>query len=159
MSRPMTTVGYARKSPGKERFDARCSLLRKLVKRLEDRGLCTKVFISPSSQSDEPIMLRDEKKDNSMFLASISSCMGDMKNFRAMLNKKFKPVRLVVIDYAGLSTEPNDVRGFFRQYPQIKELVIDHGLTFEVIDRGDLLDNDDVLSRFDCRTSPKHRSA
>jgi hypothetical protein len=128
---PMTNIGYARKSPGKERFEVRRSLLQKMVTRLQDRCLCTKVYISPSSKSDEPLMDRDKKKDNSKFVNSITGCNGDMKgnnfmllcsllfivhNFvalKSLLDKKFKPIRLVVIDYAGFSTEPNDVRHFF----------------------------------------------
>jgi hypothetical protein len=110
---PMTSIGYARKSPDKERFEVRRSLLQKMVTRLQDRCLCTKVYISPSSKSDEPLMDRDKNKDNSKFVNSITGCNGDMKALRSLLDKKFKPIRLVVIDYAGFSTEPNDVRHFF----------------------------------------------
>ncbi|SAL98391.1 hypothetical protein [Absidia glauca] len=103
-------------------------------------------------------MDRDKKKDNSKFVNSITGCNGDMKALKSLLDKKFKPIRLVVIDYAGFSTEPNDVRHFFERYTQVKQLVIDHGLTFEIFEQNDLCKNEDILSRFDCRSTPKHRS-
>ncbi|ORX51873.1 hypothetical protein DM01DRAFT_1289165, partial [Hesseltinella vesiculosa] len=121
---------------------------------LHERCFCTKVFVSPCSKSDEPLLNRDRKKDNTRFVDSITGC----QDLRSMLGTKFKPIRLVVIDYAGLSTEPNDIRAFFQRYKQVRELVVDHGLTFEVFEQTDLQQNDDILSRFDCRSSPKHRS-
>ncbi|ORX61676.1 hypothetical protein DM01DRAFT_32480 [Hesseltinella vesiculosa] len=131
-----------------------------MVTRLQDRCLCTKVYVSPSSKSDEPFLDRDKNKDNSKFVNSITGCNGDMKALRSLLAKKFKPIRLVVpvIDYAGFSTEPNNVRQFFEQHTQVKELVVDHGITFEIFEQNDLCENEGILSRFNCRSSPKHRS-
>ncbi|KAL0082272.1 hypothetical protein F4703DRAFT_1126337 [Phycomyces blakesleeanus] len=155
---PMTTIGYARKSPGKESLETRCSLLQKMADRLKNRCLCTKIFVSPSSKADEPLMVRDSKKDCSKYLNVLIDCVGNMNDLCTILDRKFKPVRLVIIDYAGLSTEPNNVRDFFSRYTQVKGLVIDHGLTFEILKREDLLENEDILSRFDCRSNYKHRS-
>ena len=78
-SHPMTTIDYARKSPGKERFEARRVLLQKMVSWLQDRCLCTKVYLSLCSKSDEPLMTRDQCKDNAEYVDSITGCIGDMK--------------------------------------------------------------------------------
>ncbi|KAI8391837.1 uncharacterized protein BYT42DRAFT_611018 [Radiomyces spectabilis] len=67
-------------------------------------------------------------------------------------------MRLVVIDYAGLSTNPNDVGDFLKAYPQIKELVVDHGLAFELFTCNELINNQERLAKFNCCTGPKHRS-
>ncbi|CEI98003.1 hypothetical protein RMCBS344292_12121 [Rhizopus microsporus] len=52
----------------------------------------------------------------------MTDCMEDIKALRTVLNKKFEPARLVVIDYAELSTEFNDIRSFFRQYSRYNQL-------------------------------------
>ncbi|KAI9319847.1 hypothetical protein BX666DRAFT_1875789 [Dichotomocladium elegans] len=82
---PMTNIGYARKSPGKERFE-------------------------------------------------------QVRKFHHWLQWWHESIEIV-------TAEPNDVRHFFERYTQVEQLVIDHGLTFEIFE-----------SRFDCRSTPKHRS-
>ncbi|ORX52428.1 hypothetical protein DM01DRAFT_259847, partial [Hesseltinella vesiculosa] len=38
-----------------------------------------------------------------------------------------KKIRLVAIDYAGLSTTPEDIRQFLKVAKRVKEVIIDHG--------------------------------
>ncbi|KAL0073711.1 hypothetical protein J3Q64DRAFT_1606807, partial [Phycomyces blakesleeanus] len=52
---PMTTIGYARKSKGKERINTRCNLLSEMIHRLRTRSLCTKVYISSCCDAKETI--------------------------------------------------------------------------------------------------------
>ncbi|KAI8638304.1 hypothetical protein BD408DRAFT_446886 [Parasitella parasitica] len=42
-----------------------------------------------------------------------------------LLKTKFKLIRLAVVDFAGLSTEPNDIRVYTRKFTQIEEIVVD----------------------------------
>ncbi|KAI8076319.1 uncharacterized protein BX664DRAFT_50302 [Halteromyces radiatus] len=155
---PITTIGYARKSKGRERFTTRCNLLSKMVERLEAQCLCTKIFVSPSSNANEELEKRDTNSNNSNYLKALQ-VNGDMKDLCRLLNTKFKPVRLVAIDFAGLTTEPNDLRQFIRKYTQIQEVVIDHGVTFSIYSRHDLLENEDIISKFNCRTGFIRRSS
>ncbi|KAG1047481.1 hypothetical protein G6F43_010075 [Rhizopus delemar] len=68
-----------------------------------------------------------------------------------------KPFHLVIIDYAGRSTSPNDIRIFLEQCSNIKEVVVDHGSPFEILSRFDLLKNND-LEKFKCRHANVKRS-
>ncbi|KAI7907249.1 uncharacterized protein BX663DRAFT_418526, partial [Cokeromyces recurvatus] len=54
-----------------------------------------------------------------------------MQDLIHRLRTNMKPVRLVVIDYAGLSTDFEDIHLFVSKYKQIVELVIDVGYTFD----------------------------
>ncbi|KAI7881475.1 hypothetical protein K492DRAFT_111670, partial [Lichtheimia hyalospora FSU 10163] len=42
-------------------------------------------------------------------------------------------IRLVVLDYAGLTTNPNDLHKFVKNYKSIKEIVVDKGHKLESI--------------------------
>ncbi|KAK4509789.1 uncharacterized protein ATC70_007092 [Mucor velutinosus] len=156
---PMTTIGYARKSKGKERTNTRCKLLSEMVHRLRKKSLCTKVYVSPYCDANQPLESRDSKGNYKHHLELIDDCDGDMTTFMKLLKTKFKPIRLAVIDFAGLSTEPNDIRAFVKKFTQIEEIVIDHGLTFTVLSRHDLLTNQAIINKFDCRTGCVKRSA
>lgn len=52
-------MGYARKSIGKEDDDTRVRLLQEMVKKLMERSLVNKVFVSPRSSVSEVISTRD----------------------------------------------------------------------------------------------------
>lgn len=89
-------------------------------------------------------------------------------------------IRLVVLDYAGLCTNPMDVRTFvkyietdlvhddqayvlisfflYRNVKTIEQIVIDHGHKLESFNRAEL-NNHKVISKFDCRKAPVKRSS
>ncbi|KAG1437121.1 hypothetical protein G6F56_013258 [Rhizopus delemar] len=67
-------------------------------------------------------------------------------------------IRLVVLDYAGLSTNPIDVRTFVKDVKTIEQIVIDHGHKLESFNRAEL-SNRKVISKFDCRKAPVKRSS
>ncbi|KAG2228208.1 hypothetical protein INT45_011000 [Circinella minor] len=79
----------------------------------------------------------------------------DLCSFLSSCNKM---VILCVIDYAGLSNDPKDVKTFLKINPNIKEIVIDHGDSIEVLDRYALL-HKDIISKFKSRIGPIKRSS
>ncbi|KAI8365804.1 hypothetical protein EDC96DRAFT_443291 [Choanephora cucurbitarum] len=128
----MTTIGYARKSKGKERTTTRCNLLTEMVHRLRTRSLCTKVYVSSYCNASQPLEPRDSKGKYEHHLSLIKNCDDDMTSYMndisiqcidfhffflalmQLLKTKFKPIRLAVIDFARLSTESNAVCAFIR---------------------------------------------
>ncbi|KAG1443100.1 hypothetical protein G6F56_010797 [Rhizopus delemar] len=148
------TIGYARKSPTDETKESRIRLLQLMVNKLYFRGKCVEVFVSPICKADQPILERDSPKQNDLLL----HLKGSNENISvARVHFSQKPFRLVIIDYAGLSTSPNDIRLFLKQCSNIKEVVVDHGSSFEILSRFDLLKNND-LEKFKCRHANIKRS-
>ncbi|KAI7896756.1 uncharacterized protein EV154DRAFT_173063 [Mucor mucedo] len=77
-------------------------------------------------------------------------CDGTTEDLLLYLSSETRLVRLVSIDYAGLSTNLGDLRSFVSDYKCIKEIVIDKGHRVEVFPRKQLLKDDEVLL-FHCR--------
>ncbi|EIE90966.1 hypothetical protein RO3G_15677 [Rhizopus delemar RA 99-880] len=50
-----------------------------------------------------------------------------MQDFLMFAKTTTLPIRLAVLDYAGLSTNPMDFRTFVRDVRTIEQIVIDHG--------------------------------
>ncbi|KAI9489341.1 hypothetical protein BDB00DRAFT_770812, partial [Zychaea mexicana] len=71
-----------------------------------------------------------------------------------------KNVCLVVVDYAGLSTNVPDLYDFIRKHQNLQKIIVDH-LPYEndvkVFDREELLDIKS-LEVFNCRKGNYHRS-
>ncbi|KAI9468525.1 MAG: hypothetical protein EXX96DRAFT_629990 [Benjaminiella poitrasii] len=150
------TIGYARKSPTDETKESRIRLLQLMVNKLYFRGKCEEVFVSPICKADQPILERDSPKLDDLLL-HLKGFHGDISDLVARVHFSQKPFRLVIIDYAGLSTSPNDIRIFLEQCSNIKEVVVDHGSSFEILSRFDLLKNND-LEKFKCRHANVKRS-
>ncbi|KAG2198842.1 hypothetical protein INT47_000758 [Mucor saturninus] len=68
-----------------------------------------------------------------------------------------KSIRLVVLDYAGLSKDPTDIKNFIRELTSTKEVVVYHGHKFESIPRQNVL-HGKTIKRFDCRPGYVKRS-
>ncbi|KAG2236192.1 hypothetical protein INT48_003811 [Thamnidium elegans] len=101
-------VGYARKSPGDKDKEKRARLLRTMIDKLRSRSLVDKVFVSQSSLANEPFKKRDINDD--VFEGADGSTR-DLLNF---LNFSEMQVILVTLDYAGLSTNIEDLKEFLR---------------------------------------------
>ncbi|CAO0790839.1 unnamed protein product [Mucor circinelloides] len=129
--------GYARKSKGKERITTRSNLLNEMVHRLRKRSLCTKVYVSSYCDANQPLESRDSKRNYKHHLALIKNCDGDMT--MQLLKTKFKPIRLAAIDFAGLSTEPNDIRAFISPCKIIRSASNSHPLTLPTITNDHLV--------------------
>ncbi|KAF7720550.1 hypothetical protein EC973_007544, partial [Apophysomyces ossiformis] len=101
-------VGYVRKSHTTESEESRIRLLQAMITRLVNRCLCTKLFASPCSSSTQPLLERDWPKPD--LLAKLNGCDGDTQDLFAFLSTCTEKVRLCIIDYAGLSNDPDDVQ-------------------------------------------------
>ncbi|CEJ02776.1 hypothetical protein RMCBS344292_16771 [Rhizopus microsporus] len=100
-----TTVGYVRKSVSKEGDATREKLLTAMITKLKEKLLCRKVFVSPFSSADK----RDKSMKSSKFVESLKRD-GTTQDLLLFLASKTRLVRLVAINYAGLSTNVEDVR-------------------------------------------------
>lgn len=71
MSNPIHTYDYVRKSPTKESNKKRVELLQDMIDRLEQIGYCTKIYVSPVSKADQPIIYRDMTVDTDVFIEQL----------------------------------------------------------------------------------------
>ncbi|KAI9262889.1 hypothetical protein EDC94DRAFT_648136 [Helicostylum pulchrum] len=77
------------------------------------------------------------------------------------LNFSEKQVILVTLDYAGLSTNIEDLKEFLRNHENVKTIVVDRfpiKAKMEVFEREALLLDGDTINKFDCRRRPVQRS-
>ncbi|KAG1212634.1 hypothetical protein AB4K20DRAFT_1865651 [Rhizopus microsporus] len=132
-------------------------LLNGMVTKLKTKLLCRKVFVSPCSSADMEFSKRDTSKKSLKFMESFkSSFMIDLLLF---LKAETRMVRLIAIDYAGLSTNVEDLRSLVNNHKCVKEIVIDKGHRVELFSRKQLLKDDEVLRLFRCRTKAVNRSS
>lgn len=155
----VVTIGYARKSYGNEAVSTRVRLLQLQVDKLRDRCLAKKVFVSSRCSAAMPLEVRDRKQGDDMVRSGqLDNCAGTMQYLIHRLRTNMKPVRLVVIDYAGLSIDFEDIHQFVSKFKQIVELVVDVEYSFDIIPRADVLSDNNVSTRFNCRIGPQKRS-
>ncbi|KAG1548754.1 hypothetical protein G6F49_009805 [Rhizopus delemar] len=138
-----------------------------MVDLLHDRSLADKVFVSPSSQSTEPIASRD-MKDNTSLMARLKNVDGDTQgSFNENDMLKFirlqgkKPVVITCLTYAGFITKPEILKDFLHYHKNVKYIVIDNCSRhrgFEVLSRQEILENTCTAERFNCRPSVGQRS-
>ncbi|KAL7325476.1 hypothetical protein PS15p_207949 [Mucor circinelloides] len=124
----MEIVGYARKSP---------------------------VFVSKISTAGQPFYERDVNQD------SFEGSDGSTVDLIEFLNSTKKKVILVALDYAGLSTNVEDLKEFLRKQKNITKILIDRlPITSEVetYETEVLLQDENIIKKFDCRTRPLQRS-
>ncbi|ORX47411.1 hypothetical protein DM01DRAFT_1138799 [Hesseltinella vesiculosa] len=104
------TIGYVRKSVEVNLKDeARRCLLELMAAKMRSKMLCQQVFASWCSGAHSSILDRDHKDSPSMLYVD-----GDTQDLVAMATKSSKNVRLAVIDFAGFSTNPDDVYEFLK---------------------------------------------
>ncbi|KAG1138995.1 hypothetical protein G6F37_005182 [Rhizopus arrhizus] len=144
-------VGYARKSISKEDDSVRHRLLTSMITKFKTKLLCCKVFVSPFSNSDTEFEKRDRNAQASKFIESL-------KCDNTMEASETRMIRLVAIDYAGLTTNLEDLRSFVSKHKCIKEIIIDKGHRVEVISRKRLLKDDQILQLFRCRVKAVNHS-
>ncbi|ORX63018.1 hypothetical protein DM01DRAFT_1331112 [Hesseltinella vesiculosa] len=80
-----------------------------------------------------------EKRDMTIpihgVLDKLEHCNGTRQDLIHRLRTNRKPIRLIVLDYAGLSTDFGDIQ----KYEQIVEVVVDLDFGFDLISRQDIL--------------------
>ncbi|CAO3691999.1 unnamed protein product [Rhizopus microsporus] len=105
-------IRYVRKSKTQEATGKRVDLLQKMMDHLRAKSLCRKVFVSPSSNANDPLIQRDEKLKPSMqaTLQRLRHINGDCQDLITELQTARSPLRLIVQDFTGLSTVQDDIR-------------------------------------------------
>ncbi|CAO3656115.1 unnamed protein product [Mucor hiemalis] len=108
----MKNIEYVRKSVTNESDKTRSRLLNKMTNTLREKNKCTTLFVSPKSNAGENIEERDKDVDLTL-LENLKGCNGTTQDIINHLERKLQDTRLVVLDYAGLSTNAGDLRHFF----------------------------------------------
>ncbi|KAL1929386.1 hypothetical protein VTP01DRAFT_1524 [Rhizomucor pusillus] len=131
------------------------------------------MFLSPCSRSSDPIASRDsniEKSTLSPFTCSGAAQGKQRTSTKALIitdilqidmlqhlrKSKNKHFVLICLTYAGLTTDPDDLRKFLRCHKSDRYIVIDNYAKdnkFEVLSRDDILVNAYVADKFACRPS------
>ncbi|KAG2221369.1 hypothetical protein INT45_012415 [Circinella minor] len=163
-----TVIGYIRKSRprAKEAEDNRVRLLHLMAQRLRERSHVEKIFVSPQSNSKETLTERDMSRPNIM--NKVTGVDGTMQDLVKYVRSQTK-ICMVVLDYAGLSTDEEDIKkflcklikGLFSEYSSIKKLVVDLIPTTSkvtIYDTTTLLSDPTNLNVFNCRSATVKRS-
>ncbi|KAI9273333.1 hypothetical protein EDC94DRAFT_644595 [Helicostylum pulchrum] len=91
--------------------------LKNEVDKLYYRMRCEDVYVSTCCFAGEPILERDSPVSDHL-LSVIKGCNGGITDLTKRIHYTQKHIRPAIIDYAGLSTSPNDIRKFLDTYPQ-----------------------------------------
>ncbi|KAI9282285.1 hypothetical protein BY458DRAFT_552508 [Sporodiniella umbellata] len=148
------TIGYVQKSNTNEPEVAKKKLVNLQIYKMKTKLLCEDVSVSYNTSANDPLAERDAAK----LPYDFDACSGNTQDLIAKTTKSARQIRLVVIDYAGLSTNPDDIRLFISLNKSIQEVVVDVGHKVEVYSRYDLLKNIKVLNKFRCRRECVKRS-
>ncbi|KAI8638233.1 hypothetical protein BD408DRAFT_436247 [Parasitella parasitica] len=92
-----------------------------MVDKLYFRIKYEEVYVSPCCFANEPILERDSAASSRLF-SVIKGCNGGITDLTKRTHYAQKHKCLAIIDYAGLSTSPNDIRKFLDTYPNIQEI-------------------------------------
>ncbi|KAI8882215.1 hypothetical protein K501DRAFT_187250, partial [Backusella circina FSU 941] len=110
-------------------------------------------FTSASCDANQPLLARDLKKNTDM-LSKITAD-GDMQDLLAYIRTRDK-ICIVVIDFAGLTTNSEDLEQFLRNNPNIVKLIVDklpHTNSIHVYNSDELLNDQNKLQEFKCRNN------
>ncbi|KAG1146959.1 hypothetical protein G6F37_005353 [Rhizopus arrhizus] len=154
---PMITIGYVRKPPTKEGHDSRLGLLQKMINRLKRGTCCSKVYVSPKSAAATPLKQRDQV-ENGIDLTRLDYCDGDTRTLLDKLKCDFREIRIACLGYAGLTTNTMNLLHFLKKYKQIQEIVVLHPRNVKILSRHQLITDDTIIQRFNCRIGPEKRS-
>ncbi|GAN02453.1 hypothetical protein MAM1_0022c01897 [Mucor ambiguus] len=109
------------------------------------------IIESHVSTANDPLAERDMKQKDE--LLTQLSAEGNTQDMLAYITNTEKNC-LVALDYAGLSTNCNDLYGFLTQHPNLEKVMIDTMPTESVIhvyERNRLLNEPEMLKKIDCR--------
>ncbi|KAI8988020.1 hypothetical protein BDF20DRAFT_853372 [Mycotypha africana] len=96
-------------------------LLNQMCHNLRDRSLVSKVFASVNCNADQPLVEHDAIKQQEILSQTLAD--GDMQDMLVFISKK--QVCIVAIDFAGLTTNCEDLKVFLKNNPNVKKLIID----------------------------------
>ncbi|KAI8970011.1 hypothetical protein BDF20DRAFT_825973, partial [Mycotypha africana] len=127
------------------------------IYKLKKKLLCEKVFASIDSNANSPILSRDCKQKEHLHQQFVGYS-GDMQTMIDFMTETNRKVRLVIIDFAGLSTDMDDLRHFVKTNKRILEVTVDEGHKVSVFTRHELLHSDEIIRKFNCRQGHVKRS-
>ncbi|KAI9020694.1 hypothetical protein CLU79DRAFT_755070 [Phycomyces nitens] len=154
-------IGYIRKSKGEEKDDVWVRLLEVMANRLRERFEIKTVYASPFSESMDEIASRDLCKKSRSLLSQLDNVSGSIQDMLNHINTVDTDVCLIVINFAGLSRDCEDIRSFFRSHPRLRKILIDLlsvNNTVKSFTKEDILGNHKFMEYFQCRKSPVKRS-
>ncbi|ORX63074.1 hypothetical protein DM01DRAFT_1331159, partial [Hesseltinella vesiculosa] len=144
-------IGYCRKSRTGEDNDTRIRLLQDMINQLQQRSLVDKVFVSPCSSAGENLNARDAQSEFDMHqLQNTSGNTQALISYLAMTKK----VCMVVIDYAGLTTNARDLKEWLSANPNLENIIVDQlpiQHEIKIFNRAQLLNDAKTLELFNCR--------
>ncbi|KAI7850771.1 hypothetical protein BDC45DRAFT_591297 [Circinella umbellata] len=96
-----------------------------MVTKLQTTSMVDKIYMSPSSPADKPIRERDLQInfDISEFEGVHGTTQGKPPLVVVVWGND---VSLVALDFAGLTTNVEDLKEFLSTLPNIKNIIIDH---------------------------------
>ncbi|KAI7851890.1 hypothetical protein BDC45DRAFT_444694 [Circinella umbellata] len=148
-------VGYARKSPGEQ--PNQLANLTAMVNKLKELSLVNKCFISRVSNASDELEERDLRDTSTLNIPGTHGNTQDMISHIASSNKK---ICLVVIDYAGFSTNQQNIYDFVHNHKALEKIIIDQIPYYNqttCFTRSQILDDISVLPVFDCRMKTLQR--
>ncbi|KAF1796182.1 hypothetical protein FB192DRAFT_1405552 [Mucor lusitanicus] len=151
------TVAYCRKSKCNVSQEQRVKLIQRMVEILKVKCLCEKVYVSPVCFASSLLLERDFSNNTATVMDKNKYKDGHFQGFVMLAKSSSANIRLVILDYAGLTTNPEDLLKLIRKLKSVKEIVIYKGYTYEILSRQHLLQGE-VAKKFDCRPSPVKRS-
>ncbi|KAG1147359.1 hypothetical protein G6F37_002019 [Rhizopus arrhizus] len=108
------------------------------ARKLRERSLVDKLFVSVCSNANHPISERDVKVD------------------KKIIEKLDVDGNTQVLDYAGLTTDPNDLKNFLEANKNIEKVIVDNlpqNNKIEIFERKEILNNPSRLEVFRCRAN------
>ncbi|KAG1037879.1 hypothetical protein G6F43_012769 [Rhizopus delemar] len=154
-------IGYARKSTIPHvNDDIRIKNIQNMIDLLCERSGVDRVYVSPCSNSIEPIASRDTIVNKDM-ISSLHQCSGDTQDMIKYIRLKKGAVVIICLTYAGFTTDPNDLKEFIRYHKNITHIVVDDNANndrIHVHSRDEILNKPWIAEKFKCRTSVGQRS-
>ncbi|KAG1050847.1 hypothetical protein G6F43_006913 [Rhizopus delemar] len=156
-----TVIGYVRKSKGKEKDEVRVRLLETMAVRNTERCPVKAIYASLYSNSMDEIASRDLCEKSKSLIEQLNNVPGSAQDMMNHIKTANTDICLIVIDFAGLSRDSEDIRSFVRSHPKLKRISVDLlpiSNTVRTYSREDILLDHKFMKDFDCRKAPIQRS-
>ncbi|KAG0173072.1 hypothetical protein DFQ28_009242 [Apophysomyces sp. BC1034] len=130
--------------------ESRINVLKRMSNKLQQRSLVQKVFASVSANANDALLKRDLVKNDILEKLEID---GDMQDTLTYISCT-KNVVLVTLDYAALTTDPNDLLLFLQNNLSISTVIVDnfpHTNDINNYSAKDPINNPNRRKLFDCR--------
>ncbi|ORX56728.1 hypothetical protein DM01DRAFT_1366537 [Hesseltinella vesiculosa] len=111
-----------------EYIEKRVQLLQRMVNILRIKDLCQHVYVSANINADSDLLARDEKRT-----AATKNIMNQLRYFLDFImfaKTARQPIRLVVLDYRGLSSDPQNVHQFAKSYVTYAKSYVTKAMSF-----------------------------